>query len=204
MRKVLIFVVFMLSMNVIGAFRSRISVRFCQSRLYARVARDEKGEKTQMGKLDEREDVEVPVGGLAGNSEGRVFNKPLQTFDPMEDTASLPGEDGSDQKIAAIQSRIQQRVDELKRSGEWGEEGDEYGQDPLRDQSIFTTMAAQVKTCKPFESFDDLLLTYALVLVTTVTLGSYLIFLRESLDTFILWFTGNDFDQATSIINKLR
>ena len=83
-------------------------------------------------------------------------------------------------KIAAIQARIEDRVAELKKSGEWGDEGDVYGADPLAKQSLVTTMGMQLKACKPFETIDELALTYLLVLVTTITLSVYLVVLRDA------------------------
>ena len=182
------------------------SRRMSMPPLNQRVAKNEKGEERQFGKLDDdgEGDMEVPYQGLAGNSEGRVFNTAIPTFDPMDGTDDLPGEDGSDAKISAIQSRIQERVAELKKTGEWGEEGDEYGIDPLRTQNLFVTMAQQAKACKPFDSFGDLSLTYLLVLTTTVFLSTYLISLREALDSFIGWYEQSDFDALTSVLNGFR
>jgi len=173
--------------------------------LNQRVAKNNKEDETQMQKVELGEDeMIVPYTGLVGNEEGRVFNKPLQTFDPMDNTDDLPGEDGSDTKINAIQARIQARVEELKSAGQWEEDGDDFGMDPLRFQPLVVTMGEQVKVCKPFESISDLTLTYLLVLITTLALGSYLIALREGLDSFIGWYEASDFDAFTSAVNALR
>ena len=118
----------------------------------------------------------------------------LNVYDPLKDTADLPGEDGSPEKIAAIQARIEDRVAELKKSGEWGDEGDVYGADPLAKQSLVTTMGMQLKACKPFETIDELALTYLLVLVTTITLSVYLVVLRDGFDTAAKWYINTDFD----------
>ena len=195
-----------LLLNLIGStnafLANSINKNYITKRL-ARVKQDEEPGKA-VEKLTPDGQVEVPFNGLVGNSEGRLFNSAVDTYDPMQNTEDLPGEDGSDEKIQAIQDRIQQRVDELKRSGEWGEEGDEYGVDPLRTQNILVTMTDQVKACRPFESFGELTLTYLLVLGTTILLGSYLILLREGSEGFMSWFTRNDFDDATSALNSLR
>ena len=63
------------------------------------------------------------------------------------------------------------------------------------------TQAMQLKVCKPYESASDLLLTYTLVLITTISLMAYLIFLRETLDAFMPWFLKTDFD-FQSILNR--
>ena len=55
-------------------------------------------------------------------------------------------------------------------------------------------MTMQLKACKPFETVDELLLTYALVLVTTFTLSLYLIFLRDNFDAAADWYIKTDFD----------
>jgi hypothetical protein len=175
--------------------------------LQQRVAKNVKGEEATFGKVDrgdDGEEIAVPYQGLAGNTEGRVFNSALQTFDPMEGTDDLPGEDGSDVKINAIQQRIEARVTELKKNGQWGEEGDEYGLDPLKTQNIFVTMGEQVRACKPFESFGDLALTYLLVLATTVLLSTYLISLREGLDGFIGWYEKTDLDALNGLFRNMR
>jgi hypothetical protein len=63
----------------------------------------------------------------------------------------------------------------------------------------------QVRSCKPFESLDELALTYLLMLVTTVLLSAYLLVLRDSMDTAIVWFLRNDFDNdvASSIYRSV-
>jgi hypothetical protein len=165
----------------------------------ARVARKEEEQEKVSMEEDERM-ITVPFNGLIGKEQGSLFDKPLDVFDPMKDTDDLPGEDGSDEKIAAIQQRIQDRVEALRKSGEWGDE-EVFGKDPLARQPIWTTMAMQLKVCKPFESVDELALTYVLLLATTVVLMAYLLVLRETFDTFILWFVNTDFDSDFSILS---
>jgi hypothetical protein len=147
----------------------------------------------------------LPVDGLVSSERGGLFDTPLSIFDPLKETDSLPGEDGSDEKIQAIQQRIQQRVAELKKSGEWGVDGDAFGRDPLAKLPLWQTMVMQVRSCKPFESLDELALTYLLMLVTTVLLSAYLLVLRDSMDTAIVWFLRNDFDNdvASSIYRSV-
>eukprot|EP00595_Chromulina_sp_UTEXLB2642_P001579 CAMPEP_0196761498 /NCGR_PEP_ID=MMETSP1095-20130614/756_1 /TAXON_ID=96789 ORGANISM="Chromulina nebulosa, Strain UTEXLB2642" /NCGR_SAMPLE_ID=MMETSP1095 /ASSEMBLY_ACC=CAM_ASM_000446 /LENGTH=124 /DNA_ID=CAMNT_0042111119 /DNA_START=196 /DNA_END=567 /DNA_ORIENTATION=+ len=111
----------------------------------------------------------------------------------MKDTSDLPGEDGSDEKIAAIMKRIEERVQTMKQTGDW-DEGDTFGKNPLANQSLIDTMISQIKTCKPFESFDELALTYLLMLGTTVFLSTYLLTMRDLSNNFMLWFTGSDLD----------
>jgi hypothetical protein len=140
------------------------------------------------------EGVNIPFDGIVGKENGALFDKPLNIYDPLKDTSGLPGEDGSPEKIAAIQQRIEERVAALKKSGEWGDDGEVYGSDPLAKQSLVQTMTMQLKACKPFETVDELLLTYALVLVTTFTLSLYLIFLRDNFDAAADWYIKTDFD----------
>jgi len=97
----------------------------------------------------------LPYAGLVGKEQGGLFDKPLAVFDPIKNVDDLPGADGSAEKIEAIQRRIQERVEELKKAGEWGDEGDAFGRDPLAKQPIWTTMAMQIKSCRPFESFGS-------------------------------------------------
>ena len=130
----------------------------------------------------------------SGREPGALFNKGIDEYDPLKDTSSLPGKDGSDEKIAALQQRIQDRVDQLKKSGEWGEDGDSFGADPLAKQSVFQTMAMQIKACKPFDSIGELFLTYFLVLGTTAFMLVYLTFLKGSLEGAMQLFIGTDFD----------
>lgn len=149
-------------------------------------------EVEQAGKTEDL--ITIPFDGLVGREQGSLFDRPLDIFDPLKDTDSLPGEDGSDEKIAAIQKRIVERVTALKLAGQWGDDTDVQGKDPLATQPIWSTMAQQIKICKPFESVDELALTYILLLLTTAFLMVYLIVLRESFDTFIVWFVDSDFD----------
>lgn len=171
--------------------------------LYARVQKAEEENvdiMTTEGGNGEGEGMAIPFDGVVGRENGALFDKPLNVYDPLKDTADLPGEDGSAEKIAAIQQRIEDRVAELKVAGEWGDDGDVFGTDPLARQSLVATMAMQMKACKPFETVDELALTYVLVLVTTVMLSVYLVFLRDSFDSAASWFINTDFD----FLNSLR
>lgn len=168
---------------------------YSKTTLSARLAnkQDEDATQSLSGKPDDDEFMSIPYKGLVGYEPGSLFDKPLELFDPAKNTDDLPGEDGSPEKIAAIQSRIQARVEQLKSQGEWVE-GDEFGKDPLRSQPIFTTMAQQLQACRPFETVGELGLNYLLVLATTLSLSVYLVFLRESLDGIISWYVKTDFD----------
>lgn len=171
--------------------------------LHARVSKPSKEETQQLGSGESNDDmVTVPFDGLIGAENAALFDKPLEIFDPTKDTDNLPGEDGSDEKIAAIMGRIQQRVEELKSKGSWGEEVDEFGKDPLAKQPIYTTMAMQLQACKPFESVSELVLTFSLLVTTTISLSLYIIALREGFDTFITWFINTDFDILAPILRS--
>ena len=170
----------------------------------ARIAKKD-DEKEQVGKMEDEDDkmITIPFNGLIGKEQGSLFDKPLDVYDPMKNTDDLPGTDGSDEKIAAIQARIQNRVEELKKAGEWGSE-EVFGKDPLAKQPIWITMAMQLKVCKPFESVDELALTYILLLTTTIVLMAYLLVLRETFDTFIDWFVRTDFDADFNLFDSFK
>jgi hypothetical protein len=165
----------------------------------ARVARKEE-EQEQTTESDD-EMITIPFTGLVGKENGALFDKPLEVFDPLKNTDDLPGADGSEEKIAAIQQRIQERVDALKKAGQWDDNDEVYGKDPLAKQSILQTMAMQLKVCKPFDSVDELALTYVLLIATTGALMAYLLVLRETFDTFIEWFVATDFDWVANFAN---
>lgn len=169
--------------------------------LYARVAKRE--EETTSEQTEGDGFITIPYEGLVGSERGGLFDTPLRMFDPMEDMDSVPGEDGSDEKIAAIQLRIKERVEELRKNGEWGEDVEEYGKDPLATLPLWQTIAMQLRTCKPYESTSELALTYVLILATTVVLSAYLLSLRDSLDAFIVWYTTTDFD-GDAVSNLFR
>lgn len=145
-------------------------------------------------KEEQGEFVTIPYEGLVGFERGALFAKPLSLFDPVQDTDNLPGEDGSEEKIKAIQLRIKQRVEEMKLSGEWSRDVDEFGQDPLAKMPLWEVMLQQLRTCKPFESIDELALAYLLMLLTTVVLSAYLLVLRDSFDSLLSWYLQADLD----------
>lgn len=166
------------------------SIKTQFSRIYARVAKNDGDEKQESSENM----VTIPFDGLVGGERGKLFDDPVEVYDPIKNTEDLPGEDGSEEKINAIMQRIDERVQALKRSGEWDSEGDNFSSNPLAYQPLWQTMIMQVKACKPFESYDELVLTYLLMLFTTVLLAGYLVLIRDSLNDFMLWFTGSDFD----------
>jgi hypothetical protein len=170
----------------------QVSGGISRIKLNARVARRDDEVRKENSNLDDT--ISIPVAGLAGYEPGKIFKKPLEIFDPTKDTDSLPGADGSDEKISAIQRRIQNRVEELKKSGEWDNDVEGFGKDPLANQEIWKTMLMQVKACKPYESYDELALTYILVLIATFALTSYLLGIRELQDNFMDWFIKTDFN----------
>jgi hypothetical protein len=114
--------------------------------------------------------------------------------DPLRNTDDLPGEDGSEEKIAAIQKRIAERVELLKAKGLWESDGDDFGRDPLAKQPLWKTMIMQVKACRPFATWDELALTFVLVIGTTLSLAGYLIFLTWFLEGAVSWYIRTDFD----------
>ena len=124
-----------------------------------------------------------------------MFSTPLKIYDPLDDIDDLPGEEGSDEKIAAIQKRIDEKVAALRKSGEWNDdEIDNYGKDPLRGIALPNVMLMQLKACKPFESSSDLLLNYLLLIATTVVIGGYVVVLRDGIEVVMNWYVNTDFD----------
>jgi hypothetical protein len=85
-------------------------------------------------------------------------------------------------------------VEEMRASGEWGDDIEEFGTNPLANIPLWQVMIMQIKACKPFESYSDLALNYVLIVVTTVVLSSYLLTLRDTFDAMILWYINTDFD----------
>lgn len=164
------------------------------TQIFAKVARTEEDEKITKVEKGTDKMMNLPYSGLVGYEPNNLFYEPIDISDPLRDTNDLPGADGSDEKIEAIQQRIQQRVEALKAAGEWDDEYTEFGKDPLVNLPIWQGMIMQLKSCKPFESVDELALTYLLVLLTTFATIVYLAFLRDSLDTVFTWYLNTDFD----------
>mmetsp|Transcript_18273 Transcript_18273/g.18349 ORF Transcript_18273/g.18349 Transcript_18273/m.18349 type:complete len:203 (+) Transcript_18273:100-708(+) len=181
--------------------RRVVHVNPLHSILRARVAKQE--EETTKEKVDDDDDmIQVPFTGLVSQDGGGVFDKPVDVFDPTKDTDDLPGADGSDEKIAAIQKRIQDRVAELKKAGEWEMSNEEFGRNPLASISLFDTMIYQIQNCKPFESYGELGLTYGLVITTSSFILTYLLALKLAFEAWIQWFVSTDFDFLSSIIRS--
>jgi len=173
--------------------------------LYGKIAPKSINEENQSGSKSPKDTelVTVPFNGLIGSEGVAIFDKPLEIFDPTKEAVdNLPGEDGSDEKINAIMEQIQKKVEDLKSKGTWGEEIEEYGKDPLTNIPLWTTMMMQLKACKPFESVDELALTFTLLVLTTLGLTGYILLMRESFDSFIVWFLDTDFDLISSIIRN--
>ena len=160
----------------------------------AKAAAERTAESATTGKIDKNELISIPYGGLVGYEPNNLFYEPVDITDPFKNTDDLPGEDGSPEKIQAIQQRIQQRVEMLKQRGEWNEDGDVYGKDPLANMPLWSTMWMQVKACKPYDSFDDLLLTYILVIITTFAMAAYTVGAKYVCEAFVDWFLKTDFD----------
>ena len=108
--------------------RRFLSVDARKTCLGARVARKEEEQE----KASASDMVTIPFDGLVGRDQGSLFDRPLDVFDPIKDTDSLPGADGSDEKIAAIQARISDRVAAMRQAGQWDDGGDAFGKDPGR------------------------------------------------------------------------
>ena len=160
--------------------------------IHAKIAKRET--ETEETQSESAEPMRIPIDGLVGGERGlKLFDSPLDTYDPLKDTDDLPGEDGTEEKMNAIMERIDERVKQMKASGEW-DEGDNFGKNPLSRQPLYTTMLMQIKACKPFESVDELALTYLLVILTSFLLAGYLLVLKSNLNNFMEWFVGTDVD----------
>ena len=148
--------------------------------------------------------ISLPYEGLAGFIPNNMFYEPIDISDPLKNTDDLPGEDGSEEKIDAILQRIQQRVEQLQVSGEWEDDSSEFGSDPLAKQPIWQTMVMQIQSCRPFETVDELALTYVLVVTSTLLIMGYLLFLMESLNAAVGWYVNTDFDAdfISNLFNK--
>lgn len=170
--------------------------KLLQFQLLARVSRTEEDAKAEQAAEGGSEDsITIPYKGLMDFEQGRMFSQPLKEYDPLDDIDDLPGEEGSDEKLAAIQKRIEDRVAALRKSGEWNdEEIQNYGRDPLRDIPLPNVIAMQIKAVKPFESPSDLALNYILLIITTIVIGGYVAFLRDNIESLMNWYVGTDFD----------
>ena len=157
-------------------------------KLHAKIAKaeEEKVYSTENGEL-----VNLPYDGLVGSNRERLFDEPLEIYDPLKNTNDLPGEDGSEIKINAILAQIEERSQYLKSTGQWIED-DSFSSNPLSYQPIWITMKQQIQAARPFESISELWLTYILVIATTLLLSGYLVFLKEYLNAFVLWFINTD------------
>ncbi len=164
-------------------------------RLFGKLAKTEQNNGFTTSTNTEESDggMSIPYAGLVGYEPNNLFHQPIDVNDPLKDTNDLPGEDGSDEKISAIQQRIQSRVDALKMEGKWENEADQFGKDPLALQPIWVTMMMQIKACRPFDTWDELALTYSLVLFTTVAIGWYIVFVSESVKSGLDWYIQTDF-----------
>ncbi|KAJ1429041.1 hypothetical protein B484DRAFT_449559 [Ochromonadaceae sp. CCMP2298] len=194
---ILVAVLALCAFSFVGALRPALSRSAIQRsrRLYGKIAKNEEKPAQGTGTNGEPESMTLPYNGMVGYEPNNLFYEPIDVSDPLKDTSELPGEDGSDEKIEAIQARIQARVDVLKKTGQWDAyEGLEYGKDPLASQPLLSTMVMQVKACRPFESVSDLGLTYVLVIIATLVIAGYLVVLRNTLDVGVSWYVDTDFD----------
>lgn len=140
--------------------------------------------------------VNVPFRGLAGYESNSLFEEPIEIPNTTTNFKDLPGEDGSDEKIRAIQQRIQQRVDELAKAGPITDDETDpsFGGDPLTEYSLLQLMMMQVKSAKIFDSVDEMFLTLSLVIITIVALSTYTVVLEYGVTNFVQWFLKTDFD----------
>lgn len=165
-------------------------------RLYGRAAKVEEKEASGSAEQGDGDDdpVSLPFTGVIGMQGGNLFEKPLDVYDPTKDLMDVPGEDGSAEQAAAMQAKIQKRVAELKRTGEWDRANEEFGKDPLSNVPMGSAMLSMLKAAKPFERWDEFALTYFIVLGGSAVLMAYVISIGTGIDGFIEWFVKTDFD----------
>jgi len=170
-------------------------------KLYGRAAKVE--EKEASGSMadqgdgdgdDDNNNPSLPFTGVIGMQGGNLYENPLDVYDPTKDLMDVPGEDGSAEQAAAMQAKIQRRVAELKRTGEWDRANEEFGKDPLANVPMGNAMVSMLKTAKPFERWDEFALTYFIVLGGSAILMAYVVTIGGGIDTFIEWFVKTDFD----------
>eukprot|EP01031_Cornospumella_fuschlensis_P026977 gene26977-32592_t len=138
--------------------------------------------------------VKLPQEGLIGYQPGSLFYKPIDIYDPLDDAFNSPGEDGSPEKIAAIEQRIAEKVEKMKASGEWDKfTGKEFGKDPLRDMPLPQAIIANIKAGRPFDSWGELWVTMFSVFATIFMLSAYLYGVSVLLEMFVTWFQKLDF-----------
>lgn len=152
----------------------------------------------QDGKLpslpaDGEEMMTLPYTGIIGYEPRGLFYKPVDLYDPLKDTSDLPGEDGSPERIAAMQERMQRRIDALKASGQWDEDRfTQMGKNPLQRVPLLEVMREQAKVTQPFESVDEFALVLSLTLVTITSLGVYLFIIKSGLREVVDWWLNSD------------
>jgi hypothetical protein len=148
--------------------------------------------------------ISIPLNGVMGYEPGTLFKKPLSIYDPLKDTDSLPGEDGTEEKANAIKERIQDRIEELKRMGKWDEiQREEFGKNPLADIPLWKSILIHTKAAQPFESVEDLALTYVLVFVVTLISAGYWYVVSVGMDAAIDWYLRTDIDFISNIARIL-
>lgn len=173
------------------------------TQLYGRASKvEEKGNYVTADTPDDEETVPLPFTGLIGQQGGGLFEKPLEVYDPTKDIMDVPGADGSEEQASAMQRKIQERVDALKQAGQYEQIDSEFGADPLTKIPLYSVMWSQLKAAKPFETWDEFGLTYALVALTTALLMGYVFGITNAIDNFIEWFEKTDFDFLNSILSS--
>ena len=115
-----------------------------------------------------------------------------EVTNPVEDV-NIPMTSEQDE-ISAMLSKIDDRVATLKKSGEWGDDGQEYGQDPLKNVSLLSAIVLQIKAVKPYSSIGEFGQALSFTVLVTLFLGGYITIINKYMNDFIIWFNGRDFD----------
>jgi hypothetical protein len=160
--------------------------------LNARASKVE-GKDQQSGLPDQL--TEIPFNGILGADSGSLFNQPLEINEPSKELLDVPGEDGSEEQIKAIQRKVQERIERLKeKSADNRLDQQEFGEDPLQNMPLWQIMFMQAKAARPFDDWTEFGLIYILVFIGGGLLTGYLYIIQIGLDSFIEYFEKTDFD----------
>ena len=147
--------------------------------------------------------INIPFNGVVGMDTKNLYERPLNMYDPTQELLDVPGEDGSPEQIAAIQRKLQERIEKLKANSQWEENNEEFGQDPLSKTPFLSAAVSMLKVSKPYDSVDEFALTFAIVIASSALLMLYVTALGTGLDKFIDWFEKADFDISNFDLSSL-
>jgi hypothetical protein len=124
---------------------------------------------------------EIIISGDLEDKNTAIGNNAAEAAAPMEESAEM------------IQQRIQARVDELNKRDEWTPQ-ESYSENPMDGKSDVEVMIDQMKSVKPFDSVEELVSDYTLMLGTTAFFAVVIFLFQTGLDNAMTWFMRTDFD----------